>query len=483
MKDSLCAYYTDSFPIVSYMLSQLHLSADDILLEPSAGHGAFLECLKSLSHVDAFDVDPDACAYLQEHFSEINVHLSDFLTDPLLHKYANSGGFYTKIVGNPPYGAWQDPNRRTRLRSLFPGQYVKETYSLFLYHAVRLLRPGGRLCFIIPSSFLFLSRFIRLREFLFNSCIIEEVLLFPANLFPGVDFHFADLSIITVERCIDKEKRDSNYIDIWQGFTDASQFHEKSNVSAHYFLKQKSIASNQGHAFLLCTQEELNILQSCQYRLSDIANVVTGFYSGNNSEFYRSYGGKYPAPPEHSVFHCDSIDGIHGVTEGFIPVHHGILSASYLPDIPRYFVRWDKDTVDFYKTDKKARFQNPRFYFTQGIGIPVFSTKGIMAFYMDGRTLFDTSIVGVFPFDMPNVLFLLGLLNSSVMARFMNILRPGISRSAGYVKRLPIILPPPDVFARITTLTEEILSYGRERYDKNQRAIDELVSQLYRLPK
>ena len=61
-----------------------------------------------------------------------------------------------------------------------------------------------------------------------------------------------------------------------------------------------------------------------------------------------------------------------------------------------WYVKWDKDTVDFYKSDKKARFQNPKFYFKNGIGTSMIKTKRLKVFDLENR-LFDQSIVGIFP--------------------------------------------------------------------------------------
>ena len=43
MKDRLCSYYTNSKDITEYMVSKLAVADNDIILEPSAGEGIFID--------------------------------------------------------------------------------------------------------------------------------------------------------------------------------------------------------------------------------------------------------------------------------------------------------------------------------------------------------------------------------------------------------------------------------------------------------
>lgn len=59
-------------------------------------------------------------------------------------------------------------------------------------------------------------------------------------------------------------------------------------------------------------------------------------------------------------------------------------------------MNWSKNAVLHYKKDKKARFQNPKYYFRYGIGVPMISSSSITASLIEYK-LFDQSIVGIFP--------------------------------------------------------------------------------------
>ena len=71
MKDIYCSYYTNSEDITFYMASKLHISENDIVLEPSAGEGIFIdELLKKDAkiHIDALDINDVAISVLKTKY-------------------------------------------------------------------------------------------------------------------------------------------------------------------------------------------------------------------------------------------------------------------------------------------------------------------------------------------------------------------------------------------------------------------------------
>ena len=69
MKDTFCSYYTESDDITSYMVSKVTVSDGDVILEPSAGEGIFIdELLKTNKsfRVDALDINEAAIKILKK---------------------------------------------------------------------------------------------------------------------------------------------------------------------------------------------------------------------------------------------------------------------------------------------------------------------------------------------------------------------------------------------------------------------------------
>lgn len=495
MKDILCAYYTNSEEITSYMASKLGIKDKDVILEPSAGEGIFIdEVLKTNKkiHIDALDINPEAISILKYKYkdnpnitvretdtlldkeldtyqlSELWLKETDTLFDKQLDIFSVSGGHYSKVIGNPPYGAWQNFEKRDLLKKKYPGQYVKETYSLFLLRCLSVLKQHGRLSFIIPDTYLFLNMHARLREVLLTNTKIEEVITFPSKFFPGVSFGYSNLSIITLERCEKQEALD-NTINFVQGFNSSEEFAyllkgEKAypkNFSV-YKLNQKSVLENNEHRFILAKTETSTLIGKNNKSLGDVADIVTGFYTGDNTRFIKALdknvkGSKnYETVNPSEVFNCEDLSGIPNVKEGYIPYIKSASKEKYFRGKDEWFVQWDSETIRYYNSNKKSRFQNSSFYFRTGVAIPMVKSSVIRAFLMENR-VFDQSIVGIFPKDLNNLYYILALMNSDAINDLIHTINPTANNSANYVKQVPYLEPDKKTFNKITNNTKNIL--------------------------
>ena len=68
-----CSFYTESEPILTYMVSRLGVSEGDKILEPCAGDGVFIEKIltdygKTSLEIDAYDLNPEATSGLTSKF-------------------------------------------------------------------------------------------------------------------------------------------------------------------------------------------------------------------------------------------------------------------------------------------------------------------------------------------------------------------------------------------------------------------------------
>jgi type I restriction-modification system DNA methylase subunit len=100
------------------------------------------------------------------------------------------GGF-SAIVGNPPYVRIQrlvqySPDEASFYRSPM-SKYATaqhdnfDKYFLFIERAIKLLRPGGRLGFIVPHKFMVLKSGSALRELIANQNLLREIVHFGVH--------------------------------------------------------------------------------------------------------------------------------------------------------------------------------------------------------------------------------------------------------------------------------------------------------------
>ena len=128
------------------------------VLEPSCGDGAFVREIKS----DCVAIE------LDERVAPPQALRLDFFA------YPESEVFDT-VIGNPPYVRYQDilPETLARLDSrLFDAR--SNLYLFFIEKAVRHLKPGGELIFIVPRDFIKLTAARRLNAWLFEQGSITD---------------------------------------------------------------------------------------------------------------------------------------------------------------------------------------------------------------------------------------------------------------------------------------------------------------------
>ncbi|RKJ30994.1 hypothetical protein D7X33_40870, partial [Butyricicoccus sp. 1XD8-22] len=292
----------------------------------------------------------------------------------------------------------------------YKGFYVKESYAIFLLRSISLLKENGILSFIIPDTFMNLHMHKHLRDYLLLNTKIKEIVIFPSNFFPGVSYGYSKMCIITVEKVIDFNNALNNEIRIISDLKksiDLDDITNERDLNKYKVetLKQKDIYDSVDKAFLLQGGEGIrDLINNIDKKLGDVADCVTGIYTGDNKRFFKVANSqvrnqsKCPIIEEKEINndylqHEDILKGIEGERH-FIPVVKGS-ADNYVRDID-WYIDWSKEAIDFYNTNKKARFQNSQFYFKKGIALPMVKSSKIKANLIENM-VFDQSVVGVFP--------------------------------------------------------------------------------------
>jgi len=155
------------------------------VLDPACGAGALLvaarQRLQALhpdlaprelaSCLHGVDLDPDGVEQARRAVGPgVRIHLADALLDPV-------GEGYDVVLGNPPYVRQERlGDRKEHLRrryATFSG--TSDLYVCFFERGLQLLRPGGRLVFLVSNKWLRVTYGAALRELLAREAWLEEV--------------------------------------------------------------------------------------------------------------------------------------------------------------------------------------------------------------------------------------------------------------------------------------------------------------------
>jgi len=194
LRAQMGVYYTPP-ALVSRLLDQVTAAGIDwsscSVLDPACGGGAFLapvaeRILKELSHLEpaavvaalagrvrGFEIDPVA-GWMSQVFLEAMVLPTCRAAGcrlPIVVDVRNSlvgktkEGFFDLVIGNPPYGRITlSPRVRARYSQSLYGH--ANLYGLFTDLALRLVKQGGVVAYVTPTSFLAGEYFKNLRAML-----------------------------------------------------------------------------------------------------------------------------------------------------------------------------------------------------------------------------------------------------------------------------------------------------------------------------
>lgn len=182
-KKALGAFYTHH-GLTDVICAWAINSTDSEVLEPSFGGCGFLRSARDRllelgakapdKQIFGCDIDPDAFGHLANLF-EGPVDLARFKEGDFLDQNYPEDWFgrFGSVIGNPPYLPYRkiDPQKRERALEVLAESGFKldrraSLWAYFVALSIQLVASGGRMAWVLPSSFLHANYSTNLRKFI-----------------------------------------------------------------------------------------------------------------------------------------------------------------------------------------------------------------------------------------------------------------------------------------------------------------------------
>ena len=439
------------------------------------------------------------------------------------------------VIANPPYGIKVDNSVRNQYfnqRSENEKGQSKDSYGIFMARGLQLLRANGTLSYIVSDTWRTIKSHRPLRKRLLETTTVFHVLDLPSWIFDAM----VNTGVVTLQKAVAPEEQKLIAGDLrgiekgdWKNLSD-----NLISVSGHgpdiqtvncarYTYPQILISTYSNLSFFIGSPLLYELMSNEQFqRLDDIADVKVGLQTSDNEYYLRkreNARGSYEILDENLLIadeqilnltddekqngvNPDNYDGRH-----FLPYDKGAASDTeegWLPNyhVPTdYFIDWSEDSVNRLRTTTIAdikrrkgqenrirsgdetriasRFQNPQFYFQQGI---TFSSRGVYSptFRLKSLGPFDKESSCIFP--LSNVENLLGVLASKLTKYlFRCYIQDTISSDVDAIKQI-VVSPNVDLSTYVGHIIERQRGDLQYNYATNEQIeIDKHIYEHYGL--
>lgn len=276
------AYFTPR-EVASALVSWVVRSPSDRLLDPSCGDGQFLAAHRRSVGIEQNPISAQAAVAAAPWAL---VHEGDFFSWATETKEQ-----FECAAGNPPFIRYQSFKGEVRRRALELSANVGAVFTAltsswapFLVATAALLKPGGRMAFVVPAEIGHAPYAAPLLDYLVSAFTTVHVIAVREKLFPSLS---EDCWLLYADGF---REGSASHIDL----TVCDRFRptsERPRPTVRVNLSEWRILwSRRLRPYLLPT--ELRALYGCaathaeSRRLGDFANVGIGYVSGDNSFFH-----------------------------------------------------------------------------------------------------------------------------------------------------------------------------------------------------
>ena len=275
-----------------YIISRLGtIKEDEKILDPCVGPGIFVKGLIDAgiknNQIFAFDIN----AEYQEQIEKFGVSFKN--QDTLLSLTRETYNQFEYVIGNPPYlnkaSAYIRENRKD-LKKIYGKINAHETYSMFIVNGILRLKEGGKLGFITSDSFLTLKTHEKLRRFILDNCLINEILLAPKNLFENQNVSTSP-AIIILTKCSSKNKENFRNKNVMRIIPRLSNEKDYTNPEKIYEIQQKKYSLLPFNIFFIDVDEEIIEFFDTSSNIQDYIKGYIGMHTHNNLKYISAIEG------------------------------------------------------------------------------------------------------------------------------------------------------------------------------------------------
>jgi len=371
---------------------------------------------------------------------------------------------YDVVITNPPYMGAKGMNKQL-------SEYVQKNYkdskadmsTVFMETCLNMCKENGIMSMINIPTWMFILSFENLRLKIINNHTILSLVHLGRGIF-GSDF--GTTAFVITRETITNYKATYRRLFDKPGTVDNIQKKEKwfFERKGEYFAKQADFNIIPKNPISYWASERIKLIFEKENRLEDYAEPRQGMATGDNNKFLRLW---YEVGREEIGFKFKDRESAQNSNKKWFPYNKG-------GEFRRWFgnnqlvIDWRDDGYEI-RNYPSSVIRNQNYYFKKGITWSSLTASSISLRFSDDGFLFDSKGPVCFPFNVENLEYLLGLLNSKVASAFLNILSPTLDFTQGPLSRIPVIINAKD---EVENLVKENVDIAKLNWDSFESSWD-----------
>jgi hypothetical protein len=393
------------------------------------------------------------------------------------------GQRYDVVLTNPPY--MTSRNMNAVLKEYLQKAYSvtkSDLYAAFVQRCTEWLADSGRLGMIAQQSFMFISSYEKLREFLRERIAIETMPHVGPRAFDEVTGEKVNTTLLVFRHESDEQARNDSvgmYFRLVkepdgdakrQRFEQAlANFHTRQSYSMVCRYRQGDFDAIPGSPWAYWLRESIKNTFIMLPRLGDTSMPAEGLRSSDNRRFLRLW---WEVGCNRLALGYESREVAANSGGKWCPCNKSGGFCRWWGN-QHYVINWFNDgqevkqaIVEAYPYLGRPWVGGEHYYFRKGVNWPKITSGRLSARLTPSGFIFETAAPTTCPSDPLQVL---AILNSTLGAFFLKTINPTVNLQVGDVARLPI-LPHPSL--RLTSLVEQTIKLAKANSQEEETTYD-----------
>jgi len=372
---------------------------------------------------------------------------------PLVKQAELLANQYDAVVANPPYmgGKYLTPILKIFLKDNYCG-YEKDVFSAFIDRDLTLSKPHGRLGFMSPFVWMFISSHEHLRTRLIDKETITSLIQLEYSGFDGATVPICTFTLRKGH--LAQEKGCYIRLSDFKGSDNQAPktLEAINNRDCGWFFEtaQDEFKKIPGSPVAYWVSESVVKIFKKSTSLSHFASIGKGLDTGDNERFLRLWyeNGK--------------------TTEKWVPCQKGGPYRKWYGNND-FVINWSGDG-SVLKSFPKSNLRNSHNYFLPGLSWTRVSSSSTAFRYFPEGSIFESTGPCIFPNSL-SLYELAGFLNSNLVTVLLKFMAPTLDFQSGHISALPILKQDrEDGISKELAL--EAIQLGKSDWDAYERSWD-----------